>query len=217
MKTNNKTPVLYSFRRCPYAIRARLAIRYADISVELREVQLKNKPHEMLRISPKGTVPVLITADNQVLEESLDIIQWALSIHDPDNWMLTGQAHSRKLAQDLIQQNDTHFKQSLDRYKYSDRYPEFPLSHHRYQCEQFIGLVNQQLRHTSWLTGDSLSYADIAIMPFIRQFAIVDLDWFQQSPYEPLKSWLNSLLDSDMFTNVMQKYKPWIKEQKVYF
>jgi len=216
-KANNDTPVLYSFRRCPYAIRARLAIKYAQIKIELREVQLKNKPDSMLRLSPKGTVPVLLLPDSHVVDESLDIMQWALAVNDPDNWRLMDHVNAGAIADQLIQQNDTTFKQALDRYKYSDRYPQHPFSDYRRQGEEFVATLDKLLIQSPYLVSDHLSMADIAIFPFIRQFAYVDIHWFEQTPYAAVQSWLRHLLDSDLFANVMQKYPPWTTEQKVIF
>jgi len=216
-KANNDTPVLYSFRRCPYAIRARLAIKQAQIRTELREVVLKNKPDSMLRVSPKGTVPVLVLPDNHVVDESLDIMHWALSVNDPDNWSLKGQASACAMADELIQQNDNSFKQALDRYKYSDRYPEHPSEYYRRQGEVFVDRLDKILLQSPYLASEHSSIADIAIFPFIRQFAYVDIHWFEQTPYTALKSWLSNLLDSNLFASVMQKYPPWTTEQKVIF
>lgn len=215
MSNNSPLPILYSFRRCPYAIRARMAIRYAQIRVELREIQLKNKPREMLDCSPKGTVPVLVLENGQVIDESMDIIHWALSIQDPDNWALTQSDKERQLANQLIQQNDTDFKLWLDHYKYADRHPEKPAYYYRTEGEIYLKRLNELLSQHLYLVGNQISYADIAILPFIRQFAFVDINWFEQSPYPALQKWLNNLLHTDLFTKVMLKYKPWNREQKV--
>jgi glutathione S-transferase len=193
-------PILYSFRRCPYAIRARLAISYAGISVEIREVQLNHKPEEMLAISPKGTVPVLQLPNGEVIEESLDIMRWALAQNDPDNWLDTGDDSER-----LIQWNDGDFKYCLDRYKYADRYPEFPESYYRSQAETFLAELENKLAQNPYLSGNRWSLLDAAISPFIRQFAAVDRLWFHSSDYRHLKNWLNGLLASDLFVAVMAK------------
>lgn len=201
-------PVLYSFRRCPYAIRARLAIKYAGQSVLLREVLLADKPREMLACSPKGTVPVLVLPDGQVIDESRDIMAWALSHHDPDQWQLLDQEY-QKQSNELIDINDGSFKQSLDHYKYADRFPEHSAEFYRQQADAFLQRLNQQLSQHHYLFGDQLSVADVAIFPFIRQFASVDRSWFDNSDYQALRSWLDDLLDWTLFKEVMQKYPRW--------
>lgn len=197
-------PVLYSFRRCPYAIRARLAIAYAGIPVEIREVSLKNKPDSMLAISPKGTVPVLHLPNGGVIEESIDIMRWALTQNDPDNW----QAVSAD-AYALIEWNDGDFKFYLDRYKYAERFPEFSKQHYRQQAALFLAELEQRLTSADYLCGKHLSMPDAAIFPFIRQFAAVDDTWFRSSGYPALNRWLAALLNSALFTEVMIKYPPW--------
>lgn len=197
-------PILYSFRRCPYAIRARLAIAYTGIPVEIREVHLKHKPEHMLAISPKGTVPVLQLPDGTVIDESLDIMRWALAQHDPEQWLDVGQD-----AETLIQWNDGDFKYSLDRYKYADRYPEFPASYYRSQGEKFLAALESKLSQKPYLGGSHFSMVDAAIFPFIRQFAAVDTQWFVSSGYQHLNNWLDGLVLSDLFVSVMVKYPTW--------
>jgi glutathione S-transferase len=197
-------PILYSFRRCPYAIRARLAITYAGIPVEIREVQLKQKPEQMVAISPKGTVPVLQLPGGKVIDESLDIMHWALAQNDPDNWLNAGEGAER-----LIQWNDGEFKYFLDRYKYADRYPEFPESYYRSQGEIFLAELERKLSQDPYLGGSRFSIVDAAIFPFIRQFAAVDGLWLDSSEYQHLNEWLNRLLSSDLFISVMVKYSAW--------
>lgn len=201
-------PILYSFRRCPYAIRARLTLKYSGIPVELREVVLADKPDEMLDASPKGTVPVLILDDGTVLEESLDIMNWALSHNDPDNWLVNNETTAEKTSQ-LIDINDGPFKQHLDHYKYAVRFPEHSPEYYRDQADGYLSKLNSLLKKSSFLFGDQLSLADIAIFPFIRQFAFVDKKWFDDSQYHYLQSWLESMLKMNLFTDVMQKYPQW--------
>ena len=200
----DKPPILYSFRRCPYAMRARLAIASAGIPVELREVQLRNKPQAMLTASPKGTVPVLVLQNGQVIAESLDIMQWALAINDPQQWLST---HSQ--TQTLITRNDTEFKYFLDHYKYADRYPEQSAKHYRRQGEIVLAELEQLLQQSTFLCGAQFGLADAATAPFIRQFAAVDDDWFSSSPYPALRAWLQRFLDSALFNSIMQPYQPW--------
>ncbi|MCQ8130081.1 glutathione S-transferase [Methylomonas rivi] len=207
-----ESPILYSFRRCPFAMRARLAIAYAEIPVELREIELRNKPAAMLAASPKGTVPVLVLPSGQVVDESLDIMHWALHIRDPDHWLAAWHPPS---GQALIQRNDGEFKYYLDRYKYADRYPEYPMVYYRQHGEYFLSALEQQLRQTAYLCGAHFSIADAAIAPFIRQFAAVDQAWFAQANYPALRRWLQVFLDSDLFHGIMQSYRPWTTDSAV--
>lgn len=195
-------PILYSYRRCPYAMRARMALSYAGIPVEIREISLKQKPAHMLQVSPKGTVPVLVLPDGQVIEQSLEIMHWALQQHDADGWLSADPQH----AAQLIAENDGSFKQHLDRYKYAIRFPEYSAEHYRAQGELFLAKLEQHLQQSTFLAGDVISLADIAIFPFIRQFAAVDHDWFESTGYIKLQSWLQHLVESALFKRVMVKY-----------
>ncbi len=195
-------PILYSYRRCPYAMRARMALSYAGIPVEIREISLKQKPAHMLQVSPKGTVPVLVLPDGQVIEQSLEIMHWALQQHDADGWL---SADPRHVAL-LIAENDGAFKQHLDRYKYAIRFPEYSAEHYRAQGALFLAKLEQRLQQSAFLLGDAISLADIAIFPFIRQFAAVDHDWFESTGYIKLQSWLQHLVESALFERVMVKY-----------
>lgn len=193
--------LLYSFRRCPYAMRARMALRYSGVPLNTIEVSLKAKPADMLLASPKGTVPVLVCADGRVIEQSLDIMRWALACNDPDNWLQSG----NPLIEQLLDENDRIFKVQLDRYKYAIRYPEYPMEHYRAQGASFLLRLETLLSHSPYLAGDSLSLADVALAPFVRQFAHVDRDWFTQAPYPHLRAWLERFLASALFTSVMGK------------
>ena len=190
--------VLYSFRRCPYAMRARMALRYSGVPLSIVEVSLKAKPEQMLAASPKGTVPVLVCADGSVIEQSLDIMHWALARHDPDNWLQPG-------CNELIEANDTTFKVLLDRYKYAIRYPEHPMAFYRAQGAEFLQRLEDVLTRSPYLAGPALSLADVALAPFVRQFAHVDRDWFAQAPYPHLNAWLERFLASELFSSVMRK------------
>jgi len=201
-------PTLYSFRRCPYAIRTRMAIAYSGMQVELREVVLKDKPIELLQASPKATVPVLILPNGAVLDESRDIIQWALTQHDPNGWL----QHQNDT---LIHTNDESFKSALDRYKYAERFPEHNQAYYRAQGEVFLQTLESYLEQQAFLTGDDISITDIAIFPFIRQFAHVDWAWFEASPYPQLQRWLQYHLQSNLFLSVMQKYPTWQPSHKI--
>ncbi len=197
-------PLLYSFRRCPYAIRARMALFNSDIQIDIHEVSLKNKPRAMLELSSKGTVPVLVV-DDQVIDESLDIMLWALNINDPDGWYADYSEAEKSHAMQLITQNDEEFKGWLDKYKYADRHPEFSQDYYREKCEVFLQVLETALEKSAYLMGETISLADIAIFPFIRQFAMVDKNWFDQCAQPGIRNWLNSLLDLPLFTHVMAK------------
>ena len=191
---------LYSFRRCPYAMRARMALRYCGVLVEIVEVSLKAKPAEMLAISPKGTVPVL-DADGRVIDESLEIMRWALAQNDPQDWLLSGDAR----VAELIEANDQVFKVHLNRYKYAERYPEQPMEVYRAEGEMFLRRLEELLEGRDYLLTDHPSLADVALMPFVRQFAHVDREWFAQTPYVRLQAWLQRFLESELFTSIMKK------------
>jgi glutathione S-transferase len=198
--------LLYSFRRCPYAMRARMAVAYSGVQVELIEVSLKAKPPEMLERSPKGTVPVLVL-DDQVLEQSLDIMRWALAQHDPDDWSMASDPEAQRQIAELITENDSGFKTDLDHYKYAVRYPEFTQAEYRTRGEVFLNKLEGLLKDRDFLVTDHLTLADIALAPFVRQFCGVDPDWFWQAPYPRLQGWLTRFLDSALFTRVMQKIR----------
>lgn len=201
-------PILYSFRRCPYAIRARLALRACGVEVLLREIILREKPAEMLAISPKGTVPVLQLVDGRVVDESYDIMCWALAQNDPQGW-LEYDNESLAEAACLIKKNDCEFKGCLDRYKYPDQSDEHSPLYYRQQGEAFIQELENRLSFQPYLLGDCASIADIAILPFIRQFAHVDREWFHKTHYKSVHQWLTRFLESDLFLSVMKKQKPW--------
>ena len=206
-------PVLYSFRRCPYAIRGRMALAAANIKCELREVVLSDKPAEMLAISTKGTVPVLQLTDGQVIDESLDVMHWALQQSDPEHWLNVNEDETQL----LVERNDGEFKQNLDRYKYFNRYPEHSQEYYRNQAESFLLTLEDhlQINKCAGLVADKLSLADIAIFPFIRQFSRVDYDWFLNSPYHETKQWLSNIEGSEKFLNVMNKYQVWANDSEI--
>ncbi|MCF5703314.1 glutathione S-transferase [Pseudomonas syringae] len=191
---------LYSFRRCPYAMRARMALRYSGVPVDIVEVSLKAKPAEMLAISPKGTVPVL-DAGGRVIDESLEIMHWALAQNDPQDWLMAGDS---RIAE-LIDVNDQGFKVQLNRYKYAERYPEQPMEFYRAEGAVYLQRLEGLLQDRDYLLADHPSLADIALLPFVRQFAHVDREWFAQTPYVRLQAWLQRFLESDLFTSIMKK------------
>lgn len=198
--------ILYSFRRCPYAMRARLALASAQISVEHREILLRDKPAPMLQASPKGTVPVLITATD-VIDESLDIMHWALAQNDPEYWLDIPRA-----GHDLIALTETRFKPSLDRYKYARRIQGALPEQDRSDGAEFLAELNQLLHGQPYLFGPDPRLPDMAILTFVRQFAHVDLGWFLDQPWPDLIRWLEDFKASDRFKNVMQKYPVWVPE-----
>lgn len=196
-------PLLYTFRRCPYAIRARLAIFASGVEVVMQEVDLRNKPPALLACSAKGTVPVLQLDNGEVLEESLHIMQWALAIDDPMHWQID--VSDQALAFSLIEKNDGEFKFYLDRYKYADRFPEHSRLYYRQQAEVFLEMLSDRLNQHRYLMGARLTWVDMAIFPFIRQFAQVDRAWFDTTSYRRLQQWLAELLQSSFFEAVMKK------------
>ena len=197
-------PLLFSFRRCPFAIRARLAIKVSGIEVDMQEVSLRAKPKELLACSPKGTVPVLKFADGRVLEQSLDIMHWALTQNDPERWLDGDQVVMAEMMS-LIQHNDESFKPKLDLYKYAVRFPQHSEAYYREQAEPFLVDLNARLRNDGYLLAGRYTLADMAIFPFIRQFANVNPDWFYASRYQHLIAWLDRLISSELFQNIMQK------------
>lgn len=208
-------PVLYSFRRCPYAMRARMALAISGQRCELREIVLRNKPPEMLAASPKATVPVLVLPDGSVIEQSLDIMRWALQQHDPEGWLPADSA-SLEAQQALIATNDGAFKRDLDRYKYPNRYAgehaddgkAFVESHRSSAARRLMTLEALLSRH-DWLHGPTASLVDMAILPFVRQFAHTDAAWFAAQPWPHLVRWLAGWESGALFARVMEKYPPW--------
>ncbi|MBU3548897.1 MULTISPECIES: glutathione S-transferase [unclassified Polynucleobacter] len=199
------TPTLYSYRRCPYAMRARMALKYAGIQVEHREIELRNKPQSMLQLSPKGTVPVL-RIDDLVLDQSLDILHWALQQSDPHGW---GEV-DESIANSWIEKNDGPFKTLLDQYKYPNRFPELDPEAILDKALQVMLLpMEHALQNFQYLMGDRLTWVDVAIFPFIRQFSMVDPKRFEQTSIPAVKKWLTQQLESELFDSVMQKYPTW--------
>lgn len=200
-------PTLYSFRRCPYAMRARLALRVSGTSVVLREVVLRDKPAALIALSPKATVPVLHLPDGRVLEQSLDIMRWALAQHDPEGWI---QAAEHDEVQAIVESNDGAFKQALDRYKYAPRHPQRSPGQWRDEAvEVMLAPLEARLARHRWLLRDTPSLADMAVLPFVRQFAGVDATWFAQAPLPRLRTWLHDWAASPLLESVMQKYPAW--------
>lgn len=183
-------------------MRARLGMAISGEKCGLREVVLRNKPAEMIEASPKGTVPVLVLPDGKVLEESLDIMRWALSRNDPEHW-LQGDDPA------LIQENDGNFKANLDRYKYPNRYDLTDSLPYREAGVEFLRKLDDRLAHGEYLSGSTRSLADMAIFPFVRQFAEVDRQWFDSEAPERVRAWLDILINADLFLSIMAKYPAW--------
>lgn len=201
-------PVLYSFRRCPFAIRARLAIHASRQTVELREVILRNKPEAMLLASPKGTVPILLLSEGRVVDESLDIMTWSLKQADPEGWLPERQDDQLRFDE-LLARNDGSFKMALDRYKYPNRFEGADPHQARDDGARFIRDLDVCLQNGQFLLGQRFSLADAAILPFIRQYAHVDRDWFYRQSWKAVIAWLDAFKESERFLSVMIKIPAW--------
>jgi glutathione S-transferase len=210
----NILPILYSLRNCPYAMRARLAIYKAKYPVALRDIVLSNKPQSMLDVSPKGTVPVLVLRCNQVIDESLAIMLWALQENDPEDLLHSYDKSILANMLELIEQFDGGFKTSLNAYKCAKRYQESNVVECRQLCEVYLAQLELRLSQHHFLYSNQESLADIALVPFIRQFARVERQWYLQSPYPKLRQWLNRYLHSPSFTKVMAKHPLWLESQQ---
>lgn len=208
-------PILYSLRNCPYAMRARIAIFKAKQTVMLRDIVLKNKPQEMITASPKATVPVLVLTNGTVLDESLAIMLWALNETDPDDLLQNKNNGELSEMLQLIHTFDHGFKASLEQYKCAKRYRESNIAACREACEQYFKVLEHRLHSHEFLMSNTESLVDIALVPFIRQFARVERQWYLQSPYPKVRQWLNNYLQSSMFTKVMAKYPLWLDNHEV--
>ena len=206
-KNSSDKPFLYSYRRCPYAMRARMALLSARFEFDIYEISLRDKPKEMLEISPKGTVPVLIVGNN-IIDESLDIMIWAYNISDKSNHYISLSKSEKNNAKELINLNDNDFKLHLDKYKYSSNKKEFNQDNLYENCLFFINRIESNLCANKFLISNKISIADIAIFPFIRQFANVDYQWFKNN-YAQLTVWLEDICLSDLFVQIMKKYEIW--------
>ena len=200
---NDDIPILYSFRRCPYAMRARLAIYVSNIKVQLREILLRNKAPEFLLASAKGTVPVLIT-QKEVIEESLDIMVWSLKQEDPEHWL-----NMPAEGYNWISRNDGPFKKAVDHTKYSTRFPDLDPKLERAKALEFLTDLNLQIGNSKWMFGKDCSLADMALLPFIRQFSNIDSHWFYSQNLPNVHKWLNYFLETNHFLQVMKKYSIW--------
>ena len=186
-----------------------MALAYSNFSIEIREISLRDRPDELYKTSSKGTVPVLIISDGTVIDESLEIILWTLKNNPNQTWL----SENPKQEMDLITQNDTTFKKWLDKYKYHDRHPEESKEYYREQCQKILSEYEKQLMDNTYLLRNDISIADIAIFPFVRQFANVDYPWFE-SNFDLLKQWLENFCSSDLFSSIMNKYETWKNEDE---
>lgn len=198
-------PILYSFRRCPYAMRARMALAVSERPYSHREVVLRAKPPSMLAASPKGTVPVLVLPGGTVIDESLDIMRWALAQYDPEDW-------SARADPALVAEFDDVFKHHLDRYKYSGRYDADPLAH-RAAGLSMLATLDERLAQHDYLVGPTRGFSDIALFPFVRQFAGVDADWFALHAPHRVRDWLGNLVESELFGRIMVRFAPWAETE----
>jgi len=197
-------------------MRAHMTLYNSGIKAELREVNLNDIPEQAVSISPKAAVPLLVFPDGTSIDESWDIVKWALSQNDPDNWLGENNEHLLD-AEMLIETNDFSFKVDLDHYKYADRYPEQSIAVYRAACEEFIEELEETLSPHDYLLGDTLSLADIGVFPFIRQFSLVDKDWFDQAPYPHVQRWLQNIIDTALFEHVFKKHDLWKPGDKTIF
>ena len=208
-----KYPILYSFKRCPYAMRARMALQLTNIKCEIREVRLNNKPKHMLEVSPKGTVPVLILND-RTIEESMEVIDWALNQKNVFEGNL--KENQIKISDELIIRFDDKFKYHLDRYKYASRYGDVDEIHHRKKCEKILLEIEDFISDEEWFFGKKINKLDISILPFIRQFRIADADWFDNHKrLKKVKNYLHNFLASKILKDVMINYAVWKEESEI--
>ena len=206
---SNKNPILFSFRRCPYAMRARIAIKLCEQTCEIREINLSSKSEEFLNLSQKGTVPVLLLPNGKIIDESLDIINWAISINDPFK-LKSDKDKLYKEDLELIKVFDDDFKFHLDRYKYSSHYENANREKHRNKAQDILAEINTLLLENNWIRGDHPTLTDISILPFVRQYRIADTEWFDRHLKLPrVKNWLNNFLNSTLLEKVMLNYKVW--------
>lgn len=212
-------PILYSLQHCPYAMRARMGLLMAQQQVMLRAITMKNKPEEMLTVSPKGTVPVLLLPDETVVDESLDIMIWALQQNDPEDLLHKDTPADLPAMIELITRNDKEFKPQLEIYKKSKRFRTGTETEERQKCEVFIAELEQRLSSSGDYTkgngnfiGDKPGLIDYALIPFVRQFSRVNKAWFKQAPYPLLRTWIEEQMQTRLYAKAMAKYPLWLDE-----
>jgi glutathione S-transferase len=211
---NRDEPILWSFRRCPYAMRGRCAVKQSGVRVRLREILLRDKPDEFLKDSAKGTVPVLRLPDGSVIDESLEVMKWALNANDPDNW-LDVLENEPVFSDDFLGELDGEFKHCLDRYKYANRYDLNKIESLAYREKGFNFLlrIEKSIEKKRFISGSKIGFLDIAALPFIRQYRIADPDWFDAQPIPRIQKMMNEFLNSVLFNSIMEKYKPWKSDE----
>ena len=209
MPNESDLPILYSLRRCPYAMRGRMGIALSQQKVLLREIVTKDKPSELLASSPKGTVPVLVLPNGQIIEQSIEVMNWALQQNDPQDLLRSNNPTLSEQVQQLIKTNDDDFIGHLEKYRASVRYRNVDTEQRRRACEGFISELESKLAQHEYLFGDTPSLADFAVMPFVSQFVRVEKKWFVQSEYQNVGRWLRAHLDSKLYTQVMKQYPLW--------
>ena len=208
-------PILYSFVRCPYAMRARMALKLTEIKCEIREVRLNNKPKHMIDMSPKGTVPVLVL-ENNIIDESNEIIDWALSFNNVFDGNLD--EDQKNLTSRLIEIFDSKFKYNLDRYKYATRYENIDINKHKMECLKILINLEDLISKDEWFLGKRINKLDISILPFIRQFRIADTDWFdKQNQITGIQQILDNFLNSKLYKDIMFKYDVWTENDMPQF
>ena len=208
-------PILYSFVRCPYAMRARMALKLTEIKCEIREVRLNNKPKHMIDMSPKGTVPVLVL-ENNIIDESNEIIEWALSFNNVFDGNLD--EDQKELTSRLIELFDSKFKYNLDRYKYATRYENIDINKHKMECLKILINLEDLISKDEWFLGKRINKLDISILPFIRQFRIADTDWFdKQNQITGIQQILDNFLNSKLYKDIMFKYDVWTENDMPQF
>ena len=208
-------PILYSFVRCPYAMRARMALKLTEIKCEIREVRLNNKPKHMIDMSPKGTVPVLVL-ENNIIDESNEIIDWALSFNNVFDGNLD--EDQKDLTSRLIEIFDSKFKYNLDRYKYATRYENIDINKHKMECLKILINLEDLISKDEWFLGKRINKLNISILPFIRQFRIADTDWFdKQNQITGIQQILDNFLNSKLFKDIMFKYDVWTENDMPQF
>ncbi|KAB2824770.1 glutathione S-transferase [Aliivibrio finisterrensis] len=212
------TPILYSLRQCPYAMRSRLAILHAQQTVVLRDIDMNNKPEEMLSISPKGTVPVLLLGDGSVIDESLDVMVWALTQSDPNNLLYSHDETKFTQMLDVINQSDNEFVDALQKYRAASRYHDTNEVECRERCCEWLMTIEKALSQHAYIIGETPSLVDYAILPFIRQFSRVDKKWYAQAPLPYLRAWLVNHYNDPTFSKAMFTHPKWQKgSEKIIF
>ena len=210
------TPILYSFNQCPFCMRAHMALKYAQQKVILREVELSNLPPEALAVSAHATVPSLVISDDEYLDESWDIVKWAVQRHDPENWLGEDNEYLQE-AEMLVEINDHSFKADLEHYKNADSHPEHPMEYYRQRGEEFLEELNEMLEDNTFLLAPRITIADIAVFSTVYKFAMVDKDWFDETPYPELHRWLSALQKTEWFKEAIKPHKIWQSGSEVVY